>query len=100
MTLQETAVKTVVDLRAGKYLAFHFGREEFAIQVLKVREIIGVQEITAVPNTPGCLKGGINLRGKVIPVFDLRMKFGLQEIEYTHRTSSSWSTWTERWARC
>ena len=74
------------DSRAGKYLAFHLGSEEFGIQVLKVREIIGVQDITAVPRTPPYLKGVINLRGKVIPVVDLRMKFDLAEMEYTQRT--------------
>jgi len=72
--------------RAGKYLTFQLGNEEFAIQVLCVREIMGVQEITAVPQTPNYVKGVINLRGKVIPVVDLRLKFGLAEIEYTQRT--------------
>ena len=76
-------VKT--DQRAGKYLSFHLGNEEFAIQVLRVREIMGVQEITAVPQTPAYVKGVINLRGKVIPVVDLRLKFSLPEIEYTAR---------------
>ena len=80
----ETASRS--DSRAGKYLAFHLGSEEFGIQVLKVREIIGVQDITAVPRTPTYLKGVINLRGKVIPVVDLRMKFDLAEMEYTQRT--------------
>jgi purine-binding chemotaxis protein CheW len=74
------------DSRTGKYLAFHLGREEFAIQVLKVREIMGIQDITAVPQTPVFVKGVINLRGKVIPVIDLRLKFGLPEVEYTPRT--------------
>jgi purine-binding chemotaxis protein CheW len=62
------------------------GREEFAIRVLKVREIMGIQDITAVPQTPGYVKGVINLRGKVIPVVDLRLKFGLPEVDYTQRT--------------
>ena len=74
------------DRRAGKYLTFILGREEFAIRVLKVREIMGIQDITAVPQTPGYVKGVINLRGKVIPVVDLRLKFCLPEIEYTQRT--------------
>ena len=74
------------DERAGKYLVFHLGREEFGIRVLKVREIMGVQDITAVPQTPIYVKGVINLRGKVIPVVDLRLKFGLPETEYTQRT--------------
>lgn len=77
---------TTTDERAGKYLVFHLGREEFGIRVLKVREIMGVQEITAVPQTPPHVKGVINLRGKVIPVVDLRLKFGLPEVEYTQRT--------------
>jgi len=72
--------------RAGKYLAFRLGREEFAIQVRKVREIMGLQEITAVPRTPPHVKGVINLRGKVVPVVDLRLKFGLPEQAYTPRT--------------
>ena len=75
-----------IDSRTGKYLAFLLGREEFAIQVLKVREIMGIQDITAVPQTPVFVKGVINLRGKVIPVIDLRLKFGLPPVEYTQRT--------------
>ncbi|MGA2136651.1 MAG: chemotaxis protein CheW [Bryobacteraceae bacterium] len=82
----ESGSATRNDARAGKYLAFHLGREEFAIQVLKVREIMGIQDITAVPQTPPHVKGVINLRGKVIPVVDLRLKFGLPEIDYTQRT--------------
>lgn len=74
------------DDRAGKYLSFQLGPEEFAIRVLKAREIMGLQEITAVPQTPGYVKGVINLRGKVIPVVDLRLKFGLPELEYSQRT--------------
>jgi purine-binding chemotaxis protein CheW len=74
------------DERAGKYLVFHLGHEEFGIRVLKVREITGIQDITAVPRTPAHVKGVINLRGKVVPVVDLRLKFGLPEAEYTERT--------------
>jgi purine-binding chemotaxis protein CheW len=74
------------DERAGKYLTFMIGKEEFGVGVLKVREIMGMQDITAVPQTPPYLKGVINLRGKVIPVIDLRLKFGLPSIDYTQRT--------------
>jgi purine-binding chemotaxis protein CheW len=81
-----TAPTRTKEERAGKYLAFHLGREEFGIQVLKVREIMGIQEITAVPHTPPHTKGVINLRGKVIPVVDLRLKFGMPEADYTQRT--------------
>jgi purine-binding chemotaxis protein CheW len=72
--------------KAEKYLSFRLGKEEFAIQVLSVREIMGMQEITSVPQTPPYVRGVINLRGKVIPVIDLRLKFGLPEIEYSQRT--------------
>ncbi|MFZ0591849.1 MAG: chemotaxis protein CheW [Bryobacteraceae bacterium] len=72
--------------RTGKYLIFQLGREEFGTRVLTVREIMGIQDITAVPHTPTYVKGVINLRGKVIPVIDLRLKFGLPEAEYTPRT--------------
>ena len=72
--------------RVGKYLSFRLGKEEYAIQVLRVREIMGIQEITAVPQTPPYVKGVINLRGKVIPVMDLRLRFGLAETEHTHQT--------------
>jgi purine-binding chemotaxis protein CheW len=72
--------------RAGKYLIFQLGPEEFGTEVLKVREIMGVLDITAVPQTPPYVKGVINLRGKVIPVVDLRLKFGLEPEEYTQRT--------------
>jgi purine-binding chemotaxis protein CheW len=72
--------------RGGKYLSFQLGREEYAIRVLQVREIVKMQHITSVPDTPHSVKGVINLRGKVIPVVDLRLKFGLPELEYGQRT--------------
>jgi purine-binding chemotaxis protein CheW len=78
------SVKT--DARAGKYLTFGLGKEEFAIHVMRVREIMGVQDITAVPQTPDYVKGVINLRGKVIPVIDLRLRFAMPAQEYTQRT--------------
>jgi purine-binding chemotaxis protein CheW len=71
-----------IDQRHGKYLTFHLGREEFGIQVVHVKEIMGMQDITAVPQTPAFLKGVINLRGKIIPVVDLRLKFGFPHAEY------------------
>src|SRR5690348_6277995 len=72
--------------RAGKYLIFQLAGEEFGVQVLKVREIMGLQDVTAVPQTPAHIKGVINLRGKVVPVIDLRLKFGLLAAAYTQRT--------------
>jgi purine-binding chemotaxis protein CheW len=77
---------TAADDRAGKYLTFQLANEEFGIRVLKVREIMGIQDITGVPQTPVHVKGVINLRGKVIPVVDLRLKFGLPAAEYNQRT--------------
>ena len=71
---------------AGKYLTFALGKEEYGIGILKVREIIGLMEITAVPHTPKYIKGVINLRGRVIPVIDLRLKFSMPNEEYTERT--------------
>jgi len=84
LTTTEPAGQT--DARAGKYLTFQLASEEFGIRVLKVREIMGLQEITSVPQTPAHVKGVINLRGKVVPVIDLRLKFGLPPSEYTQRT--------------
>jgi purine-binding chemotaxis protein CheW len=78
------AVET--DVRAGKYLTFQVGREEFAIRVLKVREIMRMQEVTTVPHTPAHVAGVINLRGKVVPVVDLRKKFQCAVIENGQRT--------------
>lgn len=74
-------------VQEGKFLTFSLAGEEYGIGILKVREIIGMMPIRSVPQTPGFVKGVINLRGKVIPVVDLRLKFGMQEAEYTERTS-------------
>ena len=71
---------------AGKYLTFALGDEEYGVQVLKVREIIKMMDITSVPQVPRYVKGLINLRGKVIPVVDLRLKFSFPEHGYTERT--------------
>jgi purine-binding chemotaxis protein CheW len=70
----------------GKYLTFTLGNEEYGVPVLKVREIIKVMDITQVPQVPEHVLGVINLRGKVIPVIDLRRKFGFPPLEYTERT--------------
>lgn len=72
--------------QGGKYLTFSLANEEYGIEILKVREIIGIMDITAVPQMPRYLKGVINLRGKVIPVIDLRLKFDLPSAEYTDQT--------------
>ncbi|MBA2881766.1 purine-binding chemotaxis protein CheW [Desulfosalsimonas propionicica] len=71
---------------SGKYLTFHLGDEGYGLEILKVQEIIGMLEITKIPQTPNYVKGVINLRGKVIPVIDLRLKFGMPEQELTRKT--------------
>jgi purine-binding chemotaxis protein CheW len=83
----EARVRTPIGAAAGKYLTFQLDREEFGIGVLQVREIMALQDITAVPQTPDYVKGVINLRGKVIPVICLRARFGLPVAEYGRRTS-------------
>ena len=72
--------------KEGNYLTFALGPEEYGLEILKVREIIGYMEITAVPQTPHEVKGVINLRGQVIPVVDLRAKFGMEDAEVTDET--------------
>ena len=79
------AVKAMAD-REGKYLTFSMANEEYGIGILKIREIIGMMPITSVPQTPDFVKGVINLRGKVIPVMDLRLRFEMEAIDYTERT--------------
>src|SRR5574344_125089 len=71
-----------------KLLTFSLGNEGYGVSILKVKEIIGMLDITPVPKTPEFIKGVINLRGKIIPVMDLRLKFGMEEKEYNERTCS------------
>jgi purine-binding chemotaxis protein CheW len=71
---------------AGKYLTFQIADEEYGLPVLKVREIIKIMNITVVPQVPSHVRGVINLRGKVIPVVDLRLKFGFPQRDYDDRT--------------
>jgi purine-binding chemotaxis protein CheW len=70
-----------------KFLRFELAGEWYGLDILKIMEINGMMDITAVPQTPRFMRGLINLRGKVIPVIDLRLKFGLPEEAYTERTS-------------
>jgi purine-binding chemotaxis protein CheW len=76
----------LVEEREGKYLTFTLADEEYGIGILKIKEIIGMMPVTTVPQTPRFVKGVINLRGKVIPVIDLRLRFGIKAIDYTERT--------------
>ncbi len=74
------------DSLKDKYLTFKIADEDYAVEVKYVIEIIGVQKITQLPDMQDFLKGVINLRGKVIPVIDIRLRFRLEEIEYGNRT--------------
>jgi purine-binding chemotaxis protein CheW len=81
-----TEEKTTTTARGGKYLTFALGSEEYGLEILKVREIIGYMDITAVPRTPAHVRGVINLRGQVISVTDLRKRFGMPAVEKTDQT--------------
>lgn len=72
--------------REGKYLTFTLAQQEYGLEIMKVKEIIGAMEVTAVPQTPDYVEGVINLRGKIIPVINLRLKFGMEFLEHTDRT--------------
>ncbi len=80
------AVVLPINGREGKYLTFFLNQEEYGIGILKIKEIIGMMTITTVPRTPDFVKGVINLRGKVIQVVDLRLRFGMDEKQYDDRT--------------
>ena len=72
--------------KAGKYLTFTLANQEYGVEIIKVKEIIRAMEVTAVPQTPDYVEGVINLRGKIIPVINLRVKFGMENRENTDRT--------------
>lgn len=83
--IMDQAVQAMEE-KEGKYLTFTLAEEEYGIGILKIKEIIGMMSITTVPQTPKFVKGVINLRGKVIPVIDLRLRFGMESMDYTERT--------------
>ncbi len=84
--MEASAIKEDTSVHEGKCLTFALGNEEYGVEILKVREIMGLMEITTVPQTPEYMKGVINLRGKVIPIIDLRLKFAMPEVEHTKET--------------
>jgi len=86
LAIQTRQLNEEITKNEGKYLTFALGAEEYGLEILKVREIIGYMEITAVPQTPQYVKGVINLRGQVIPVIDLRTNFGMNTAEITEET--------------
>ncbi|OFZ82013.1 MAG: chemotaxis protein CheW [Bdellovibrionales bacterium RIFOXYD1_FULL_53_11] len=79
---QPEAIKAL----AGKYLTFRLASEEYGLEILKVQEINGIMNVTKVPKMPPFVRGVINLRGKLIPVIDMRLKFGLPKIDDTQKT--------------
>lgn len=83
-----SAEQTLSETRqiGGKYLTFVLAGEEYGLEILKVHEIIGMMQVTSVPQTPVFVRGVINLRGKIIPVVDLRLKFGMEAAEQTDET--------------
>ena len=83
---QQEVLLLSCERKTGKYLTFSVAEEEYGISIMKVKEIIEVMPITPMPQAPPYVKGVINLRGKIIPVADLRTKLGIEESEYTDRT--------------
>ena len=73
--------------RGGQFLTFKLGREEYALEILRIQEIRGYSRITPIPHTPAYLKGVINLRGTVVPVVDLRCRLGMPETAYSRFTA-------------
>ncbi len=74
------------DTQKGRFLTFSLGKESYGVEIQYVTEIIGIQPITEVPELPGYVKGIINLRGKIIPVMDVRLRFKKEPREYNDRT--------------
>jgi purine-binding chemotaxis protein CheW len=86
MTAAATVTAKTSTQKQGKYLTFAIADEEYGLEILKVREINGYMDITPVPKMPAYVRGVINLRGQVIPVIDLRVKFGMEPKEVTDQT--------------
>lgn len=84
--LKDTIDKNDEDTQTGKYLIFALGNEKFGLDIKHVTEIIGIQEITVMPDIPEYIKGIINLRGKIIPLMDIRLRFHMEEKAYDDRT--------------
>ncbi|MFQ5536321.1 MAG: chemotaxis protein CheW [Gemmatimonadota bacterium] len=82
----DRVAESEVESRGGKYLSFFLDDEEYGIEILRIREIIGLLPVTVVPRTPDFVRGVVNLRGKVIPVVDLRVKFGMDPVPETEET--------------
>lgn len=86
MAVLDEIIETAEDTQKSKFLTFSIGNEDYGFEIKYVTEIIGIQEITEVPELPNYVKGIINLRGKIIPVMDVRLRFKKAPIEYNDRT--------------
>jgi purine-binding chemotaxis protein CheW len=86
MPVQEELLEFEEDTQRGKYLTFMLDKEVYAIEIQYVTEIVGIQPITEIPELPAYLKGIINLRGKIISVMDVRLRFKKNPVEYDDRT--------------
>jgi len=86
IAIEKKNEETVPEIAGGKFLSFFLGKEEYAIEILKVQEIIGLMPITPVPKMPAYIRGVLNLRGKIVPVMNLRLRFELPVVEDTDET--------------
>jgi len=86
-SISSSVSKVSRSINKNKYITFFLDREEYGVDIHQIKEIIGIMDITPIPNTPAHIKGVLNLRGKIIPVIDLRLKFGMDFMEYQNRTS-------------
>ena len=84
--MPENQTEPIEDMMRGRFLTFAVGEEAFGIEIRLVKEIIGIQPINTLPDVPEYIRGVINLRGKIIPVIDMRLKFRKKPIDYTDRT--------------
>lgn len=85
-SLNEGGFAAVADTQSREFLVFSLGSEEYAIDILKVQEIRGYENVTRIANTPDFIKGVTNLRGVIVPIVDLRIKFHLDSVEYGSQT--------------
>ncbi len=83
---EEMIMEEEISTQEGQYLTFNIDKQEYGIEIRYVTEIVGIQKITGLPDLPQFMKGVVNLRGKVIPVLDVRLRFGMKEREYDART--------------
>ncbi len=84
--MEAEVLEQEVDMQEGQFLTFMIGEQQYGVEIKYVTEIIGIQNITGLPDLPPFVKGVINLRGRVIPVVDVRLRFDMEEREYDERT--------------